>query len=1017
MLLQRQRPLFVRLRYQRRFRRSHSRRSVLQLAMLLIMSIIGTVFVLTGGSTALAVGIYVYYARDLPSPDAVLKARQQFETTLIYDRTGQNVIYQVSDPSAGDRLSVPIAEIPKTMINATIAIEDKSFYDNPGFDIRGILRSVYVAASGGAVQGGSTITQQLIKNILFSSNGAAPPTFERKIKEVILASEIARLYSKDQILEWYLNNNFYGNLAYGVQTASRVYFDKPVKDLTLGEAALLAAIPQNPQYNPLDNPIEAKRRQLTVLDNMVRYGYITADEGKDAASQVITIVPDRSRLTAPHFSLYARGQAEQILNAHGLDGDRLVSRGGLRIYTTLDLDLQYQAECAARGYIERISGGNPAAAPNTSDGKPCLAAKYLPTPPNLKFGVSRNITNAASVMIRPATGEVLAMVGSLDYWNPGIDGNYNAALGLRQPGSTFKPFVYITAFALKNYMPSTMVLDVPRTFDQGGVPYTPKNEDNQFHGPMTIRSALSNSYNIPVVQVIGDVGVGQVIRRAHQMGINSLDDSIDHYGLALALGSGEVRLLDLTYAYSIFDNLGFIAGTPTQFLRAGYRTFDPISILRIEDKDGNVLWKLDEKNPDTFGRQNILDGSLAYLMTNMLSDNNARLPAFGENNALQLSRPAAAKTGTTNDVRDAWTVGYTPQIVTGVWVGNNNNSPMGDDVSGSNAAGPIWHAIMEYYHQRDSLPVIDWKRPDNIVERTVCKDTGLLPTADCPTIKDLFIMDDNTSTVPTQKDTYWKRFQINSQNGLLATAYTPVNLVTEQVFFDYPPGAIDWARTQRDKLKAEGRPVPPSDYDSAGAPAGANAAGAITTPGGLDRLRGTITIKGNIDPATVSSYALSYGAGLNPTQWVTIPGGDPNARGTAITLGTWDTTGLDGLYTLRLGLTLKDSDKFEPYNIEVTVDNQPPTAKIAEPGAGASVKMINKTIPIAADVTDNVELDRVEFYVDGQLVGTVKTAPYNFLWTVNQPGEHSLKVIAYDSAGNSTTSDSIQINVVDSGAP
>ncbi|HVO42662.1 MAG TPA: transglycosylase domain-containing protein, partial [Aggregatilineales bacterium] len=938
----------TRRRHQQRTRSAAIVRGLIATA----IAAIGLAIIFAGGGTALAVGGYFYYARGLPNPQAIVKARQQFETTLIYDRTGQNVLYQVSDPSAGDRLSVPLSEIPRSMIDATIAIEDKSFYQNPGFDIRGILRSIYIAVSGGAVQGGSTITQQLVKNILLASEGKAPLTLDRKIKEIILASEISRLYSKDQILEWYLNNNFYGNLAYGVQTAARVYFSKPAKDLTLAESAMLAAIPQNPQYNPLDNPVESQRRQITVLDNMVRYGFITADQAREAASQVLVIFPERSGIIAPHFSLYARGQAEQILNAEGLDGDGLVSRGGLRIYTTLDLDLQYQAECVTRGHIERISGGNPTSAPNTSDGKPCLAAKYLPTPANFKLGVSRNVTNAAAVVMRPNTGEILAMVGSLDYWNPGIDGNYNAALGLRQPGSTFKPFVYVTAFALKNDMPSTMVLDIPRTFDQDGVPYTPNNEDHQFHGPMTIREALANSYNIPVVQVMSEVGIGQVIRRAHQMGINSLDDSIDKYGLALALGSGEVRLTDLTYAYSVFANLGYMAGTPTQFVRNGYRAYDPIAILRIEDKDGNVLWTLDEKNPSTFGKQNVLNESLAYLITNILSDKEARLPFFGADNPLQLSRPAAAKTGTTNDARDAWTVGYTPQLVTGVWVGNNNDSPMGDDVTGSAAATPIWHAIMEYAHQRDSLPMLDWKRPDNITERTVCKYTGLLPTADCPTVKDLFIKDATTDTIPTDRDTYWKRYQINARNGLLATAYTPPNLVTEKVFFNYPPEALDWARSQRDKLKAQGREVPPSDYDSASAPTGTLESGAILSPGGLDRVRGTVPIRGNIDPNKVASYTLAYGAGLNPTQWITIPGGDPSARGTGLMLGMWDTTGLDGLYTVRLGLTLKDGNRFEPFNVEVTVDNQPPTAAVAEPQAGALVKLSDKTLPLAADVSD-----------------------------------------------------------------
>ncbi|MFN8421080.1 MAG: transglycosylase domain-containing protein, partial [Anaerolineae bacterium] len=784
---------------QRRLERQRAKKAqVSRLTQIIALSItalvVGTLLFTVGGA-GLMVGIYVTYARNLPPPSQIAEVRDQFETTRIYDRSGQTVIYEVVDPD-GDRQYVPLGEIPPYMLDATIAIEDRSFYSNPGFDIRGVARSVWLALTNNVVQGASTITQQLVKNTLIEPEERTQITPDRKIKEIILAAEISRLYSKEQILEWYLNTNFYGNLAYGVDAAAKVYFGKRVQELSLGEAAMLAAIPQNPALNPFDNPEASRQRQRVVLENMVSQGYISAQQMDDELKQTIVVQPlaERFGLVAPHFSIFARQQAEQILNDLGLDGARMVLGGGLKIYTTLDLDLHYQVECATRAYITRISGGGATAVPNTSNGQECAAAAYLPNVPNFNLSQARNITNSAVVLIRPETGEILSMLGSVDYWNTAIQGNFNAALGSRQPASTFKPFVYVTAFTAPEvqYTPATMVLDIPTIFNQDGIQYAPKNEDDRFHGPMSVRKALANSYNIPVVRVLANVGISQVIRRARQLGLSSLNATQEGAGLALALGSGEVNLLDLTYAYTVFANLGTMVGKPEANPRPGFRSLDPTAILRIDNKDGKTIWEYKDRT-STFASQNVLNSGVAYLMNDILSDNSARLEAFGNGNALELSRPAAVKTGTTNDVRDAWTVGYTPDLVTGVWVGNNNNTPLGDDVSGHTAAGPIWHAIMEYYHR--NLPIHTWKRPDSVVEATVCKISGLLPTPACDTSKELFFSDGLTSTIPTQPDIYWKRVQINARNGLLATSSTPADAIVESQFFDVPAEALAWARS------------------------------------------------------------------------------------------------------------------------------------------------------------------------------------------------------------------------------
>ncbi len=708
----------------RRERRRRARTGVrLAIRWLIILALIfvglNILTALTGFGTVISV--YAYYSQQLPQPGAIQVVENNFETTKIYDRTGQHLLYEVIDPLGGDRTWVDLQDIPLDLRQATVAIEDKTFYENPGYDLQGIARAAWNDLTGGQIQGGSSITQQLVKNVLISPEERTQVTFDRKIKELILAVRINNQYSKDQVLEWYLNTNFYGNLAYGAEAAAQVYFGKPVRELTLAESAMLAAIPQSPALNPIDNYPLAKERQKLVLDQMVAQGYVTQDEADAAFAAPLDIKPPEQRfdLLAPHFSVAARKQLEQIV------GPDLVYRGGLVVYTTLDYDLFLQTECAARTEVARLSGAAPDTVIPTEDGGPCTAAQYLSPISVDQVGVDHQVDNAAVVVMDPTTGEVLSMLGSLDYYNQAIDGNFNVALAERQPGSAFKPFTYLTAFQ-QGYTPATMTLDVRTAFDVGSnQPYVPENIDREYHGPQSIRSALANSYNVPAVQVENWVGIDNVIRTAHAMGINTLDRGLDYYGLALTLGGGETTLYDLTYAYTVFANMGTMAGTPTPLdqRRPGFRTLDPTLILRVETRDGQVLWQYG-KGP-TFGQNAVAEPSLTYLINDILSDDAARRPSVGPNSALELDRPAAVKTGTTDDFRDNVTVGYTPQITTGVWVGNTDNSPM-TNLPASQGAAPLWHAIMEYALQ--GQPVQTWTHPDDIVEMTVCQISGLLPT-------------------------------------------------------------------------------------------------------------------------------------------------------------------------------------------------------------------------------------------------------------------------------------------------
>ena len=944
----------------------------------------------TGVGTVLSA--YGYYAQTLPEPGAIQAVEEDFETTKIYDRTGEHLLYEVLDPLGGDRTWADIEDISLHMRQATVALEDKTFYENPGYDVEGIGRALWNNLTGGSLQGGSSITQQLVKNVLIEPEARTEASYERKLQELILAIRISNVYSKDQILEWYLNTNFYGNLAYGVEAAARVYFDKPARELTLAESSMLAAIPQSPALNPVDNYELARERQWLVLEMMIEQGLITREEGEVAFNVELDIHQPEERfdLLAPHFSVAARKQLEELF------GENLVHRGGLVVYTTLDYDLHLQVECAARSQLARLAGQPAGTVVPAADGSECRAAEFLTPLPAGFAGRDHNATNAAVVVMNAQTGEVLTMLGSRDYYNESIDGSFNVAQALRQPGSAFKPFTYLTAF-MQGYTPATMTLDVRTAFDIGSnQPYVPENVDRVFHGPQSIRSALANSYNVSAVQVQEWVGIDNTIRTAHALGINTLDRGLDHYGLALALGGGETTLYDLTYAYGVLANSGTMAGIPVpqDQRRPGFRTLDPSLLLRVETREGDILWEYGKGT--TFGQNAVVEPSLTYLINDILSDDEARWPSVGPNSALLLSRPAAVKTGTTNEYRDALTVGHTPQIVTGVWVGNSDNSPM-IDVLGIIGAAPLWHAVMEYAHL--DRPVQAWERPADIVELAVCETSGLLPTEHCPTTREIF----RQGTEPTTPDNVYQLFQLNRETGRLATVYTPAELVEEQVFMVLPPEAADWVREA-------GLPQPPDEYDAIASPGSAGDV-AITSPSPFSTVRGAVEITGSARDSNFASYRLDYGEGINPTEWTQI-GTTHTSPGSNTELEVWDARRLEGLYSLRLTVIRRNNTIVESI-IPVTVDNSPPLIDVLYPADRETFTPADEYVVIQPNVADNLSMDRVEFYVDGQLIAISTVAPYNERWIISGTGQHFIELRAYDAAGNMSISKRITIEVVE----
>ncbi len=732
---------------------------------------------LGGAALAVAVAGFLYFwlLADLP-PVSAAAERLVRPTTLIVDRNGRT-LYEVLDPNAGKQLDLTLDNLPPACVQATLATEDSRFYLHPGVDPIAIARAAWQNLRGRTVvSGASTLTQQLAKNLLLPPEERYEQSLRRKLREAWLAWQLERVYSKDELLALYLNQTYYGNFAFGLEAAAQIFFAKPAAQLSRAECALLAGLVQYPTgYNPLLDPDAAKARQLTVLRLMRDAHFVNDDEESLIAAEPLRYRSALFDIRAPHFVMYVQDLASRRLGV-----DRLAA-GGLRIVTSLDLDLQQAAEAAVTYRLDLLNCRTPG----------LCDADVDPT---------RRIDNAAAVILDANSGDILSMVGSPDYFDAAIQGNVNAALSLRQPGSAIKPLTYAAALdprwmeplGLAPLTPATILPDLPATFyvrdEQGGnVPYQPLNYDRRFHGPVSVRTALANSYNIPAVRVLDRIGVPTLTALAAQAGITSFTED---YGLALTLGGGEVKLLDLTTAFGIFED---------------GRRLDTRAILDIQARDADGNWQsiLDQETvtpgqtaSDRSARgEQVISPQAAYLMTDMLSDDIARLPAFGSRSVLELPFPAAVKTGTTTDWRDNWTIGYSTQRIVGVWVGNADNTPM-LDVSGIDGAGPIWHDLMIAAHPHDPPA---FTRPDGIVDVAVCAPSGLLPTPECSRVRqERFI----AGTEPDQPDNQFQPFAVDLATGLPADTTTPPERRTERVYWVLPPAYRDW-------MLAQGIPLPP----------------------------------------------------------------------------------------------------------------------------------------------------------------------------------------------------------------
>ncbi|MBM4422600.1 MAG: hypothetical protein FJ030_04305 [Chloroflexi bacterium] len=878
---------------------------------------------------AASAAIVEYYriAQTLPDPDDLSTRAAQFESTYIYDSTGQ-LLYELNDPNKGRRTRIPIDQISPYLLAATIATEDRDYYNHPGFDAIAILKAVYRAYRyGGELAGASTITQQLTRALYLrlaecddpdSESSCYELSVDRKIREIILAAEINRRYSKDQILELYLNEIYYGNLAYGIEAAAKTYFNKDAKDLTLAEAAFLAGLPQSPAvYDVFTDPETTFDRQKQVLLLMVEASGDCAQPGagipvriggeeqrlcvtqSEAAAAIIeiqnhTFIPPVIDAKYPHWVNYVRFILETQF------GQELY-RAGFRVRTTLNPQLQDLAEAEVKAQVES------------------LAASH--------------VTDGALIALDPNTGAILAMVGSDSYDDP-VDGQINMAIRPRQPGSSIKTLTYVAAFE-KGWTPSTLIWDVPTKFPDGAnPPYEPVNYDGRFHGPVRVRDALANSYNIPAVKALQFVGVYDdpntpgpdgLIKFAERLGIASLNRN--DYGLALTLGGGEVTLLEMTNAYGVLAN--------------GGRKIIPVAITRIDSSNGAQVCEQPtdlaaaptlppcQAVPGDLG-QPIVRAQHAFLISSILSDNHARALAFGPNSALALSFPAAVKTGTTNDYRDNWTIGYTPNLVVGVWVGNADFTEMAQGVSGVTGAGPIWHNVMQNAWEALGAQPESFAQPPGIITANICAATGAAENNYCknivdprrpnepPVVPEVFAAD--RPPAPPEKDIVVKLF-IDKFSGLRASpeCNNDTSNTEEKTFVTIAdPFALTWLETNEQGRQWAERlgvtfPItpPPTEFCN---PNAARPVAAIVSPSEFQTLDGLVPVYGVADIANgeFDHYIVDWGIGYDPQGWGGVSGEVRNPVKDAGLLAQWDTANVpDVEATLRLTVFDKQGNSKE----------------------------------------------------------------------------------------------------------
>ncbi len=915
------------------------------------------------GVAVIAITLALAYntlTRGLPNPAALPALLNPADgllnqPTIITDRTGEEILLTLGGGDGVHRGYLPIGgdgplQLSPNLLNALIAAVDPLFWQHPGYNPETLTGLE-----------ADTIPLKLVSDLLFWDEPAGWP---RALRERLLAAQIIQDYGREQVLEWYANSAHFGRHLYGAEAAARLYFGKSAADLTVTEAATLAAAARTPDLNPFDTPELALARRNETISQMLGLRFITAAQALEALNAPLGTLP------APQIA----PDANSAFTALVLDEiaphlpDDVLHRGGLTIISTLDASLQDQLTCALHVQLARITAG----ATQIPEG--CDAARLLPT---LTGEAAPAALAAELVALDPRSGQILALAAA------DSRGAVPARLTAHPGGSLLTPFVYLSAFT-RGFSPASLVWDIPANLPPG-LNHSP-NLDAAFHGPLRIRTALANDYLLPAVDLLDQLGEANVWETAARLGLPSLLGADAGSPGLLTLEGGALPLVEAAHAFGAWSTQGVLigrveAGFPaTSQIPAPLR---PSTVLQVVDGGGRV-W-LDFGPPQA---RPVMSAPLAFSLTHMLSDEAARRESWGHPNALEIGRPAGVKTGFTQDGMNGWAVGYTPQVVVGVWVGSEAGEAAGlvQAASLAQAAAGLWHAALTFA-VRD-LPPEGWSAPQGISALDVCDPSGMLPTVDCPNIvREIFIVGNE----PTELDTLFQRFQINRETGLLATVFTPPSLIEERVFLVPPPEAAEWAQQA-------GLDVPPENYDLVSQPPAPSPEVRITSPEMFDYLGGELVIRGSAYGAGFASYSVQVGRGLNPQQWLNL-GAASTAPQLDGELARWDTAGLSGLYAIRLQVVREDN-RIETHIIQVTLDNTAPQVAVLYPTAGQSFTWpADDTATFQFSASDDLLLDRVEIFMDGRLVHTFTQAPYALPWDL-LPGTHTLRIKAYDAAGN-----------------
>lgn len=916
----------------------------------------------------LSLWLYTSAASFMPSPQDTVFLNSNRGETRFYDESGARLIYAVADPLGENRRWLKFSDLPPHLISATAMAEGADITPGAdGFNPARVLSQVwrYIIGLPLAKEGG--ISGKLARDTLLPL--AKSSGLDASLLEIVLAAESKRIYSPDDLLEWRLNSSYYGQDAFGIEAAAQVYLGKPAARLNLAESAILAAIIEAPTLNPIDAQARARERGADLLFRMLDANLINQAEFDQASSARIQFRKDDNRRAAiaPEFIVYARKQAEAILSRQGKDGARLIARGGLRITTSLDLELQRQAECAIRAPLR---GSAPAIG---LDGFPCAAAD-----------ADARAFAGALALIDVNSGTLLSMAG-------------DALAVSRQPAIALQPFVYMDAFLRREYTPASMVYDLPQSFPgrSAGLIYAPVNPDGDYRGPLNLRDAMAAGLLPPAVQVANSVGMDSAIRTAQALGFNSLDAS--RHDLDLLERGGAVSVIDAAYAYSVLAATGLMRGLPASPLEEGFRSRDPVAIMRIEAADGRLLWSYggDPQANETV----IIEPSAVYMVNDILADAEARAAVSPEDAAsYRLSRRAALVNGLSADGHGGWTIGYTPDLALALHRSWADGAPLSRDDYSRAGAASIWQAILSYAHEHLQLPAREWEAPADIEEFLVCDISGLLPatTSHCPTRRELV-----PAGSQLQRDYFWQTVEINRANGQLATVNTPDELRESKAYFIPPEDIIDW-------WEENDKPLPPSSYST---DSGAYSARPVrlTAPPDYAYAGSTVEIAAVVTRSGASNWQLEYGAEVNPERWFSIGERQPlDERGEIA--ATWETALFSGIYTLRLSVTFADGS-VETDSRLLTFDNTPPAVKLRTADGASEIRYpAQGRVSLLADVSDNLTIERVEFYRDGALLGEDRDWPYGYEYEVESAGEIVFTAMAYDQVGNRAKS-TLEINI------